>query len=153
MRRRSTRSGALLDRAMVATPNLPELEALGGEEAVLAHGCSLLVKGGHAEGETVIDRLLGPMGEIACWTGSRIHSRHTHGTGCTLSSAIALGLGGGLSLTDAVLQARDYVRAAMLAAPGLGQGHGPMGTRSVFLIFVVRALAGMTQEGCDERRA
>jgi hydroxymethylpyrimidine/phosphomethylpyrimidine kinase len=117
----------LMAISLLVTPNLPELEALGGVEALIADGRTVLVKGGHGEGEDVIDRLIGPMGEIACWTGSRIHSRHTHGTGCTLSSAIALGLGGGLSLTDAVLQARDYVRAAMLAAPGLGQGHGPMG--------------------------
>jgi hydroxyethylthiazole kinase-like sugar kinase family protein len=75
----------------------------------------------------VVDRLIGPSGEIACWSGSRIHTRHTHGTGCTLSSAIATRLGAGSSLTDAVTLAREYVRAAMLAAPGLGEGHGPMG--------------------------
>src|SRR3546814_5231719 len=71
---------ALLDRAMVATPNLPELEALGDEEAVLAHGCSLLVKGGHAEGATVTDRLLETgEGEVARWEAPRIDTPHSHG--------------------------------------------------------------------------
>jgi hydroxymethylpyrimidine/phosphomethylpyrimidine kinase len=117
----------LMAVSLLVTPNLPELEALGGIETLIADGRTVLVKGGHGDGEDVVDSLIGPSGEIACWTGSRIHTRHTHGTGCTLSSAIALGLGAGLSLPDAVLQARDYVRAAMRAAPGLGAAHGPMG--------------------------
>src|SRR3546814_7181293 len=84
---------------MIATPNLPELDALGGEEAVLAHGCSLLVKGGHAEGETVIDRLLETgEGEVARWEAPRIDTKHSHGTGCTLASAIACGLAQGMPL-------------------------------------------------------
>lgn len=123
---------ALLDRAMVATPNLPELEALGGEEAVLAHGCSLLVKGGHAAGETVIDRLLEPgEGEVARWEAPRIDTTHSHGTGCTLASAIACGLAQGMPLEPAVARARDFVRLALLDAPGLGQGNGPMGQQMV----------------------
>ena len=123
---------ALLDRAMVATPNLPELEALGGEDAVLAHGCSLLVKGGHAEGETVIDRLLETgEGEVARWEAPRIDTRHSHGTGCTLASAIATGLAQGMPLEPAIARARDFVRLSLLDAPGLGQGHGPMGQQFV----------------------
>src|SRR3546814_16209515 len=87
---------ALLDRAMVATPNLPELEALGGEEAVLAHGCSLLVKGGHAAGATVTDRLLETgEGEVARWEEPRIDKPPSHGTGCTLASATETGLAEG----------------------------------------------------------
>lgn len=123
---------ALLDRAMVATPNLPELDALGGEDAVLAHGCSLLIKGGHAQGETVIDRLLETgEGEVARWEAPRIDTPHSHGTGCTLASAIATGLAQGMPLEPAIARARDFVRLALMDAPGLGAGHGPMGQQFV----------------------
>jgi hydroxymethylpyrimidine/phosphomethylpyrimidine kinase len=123
---------ALLDRAMVATPNLPELDALGGEDAVLAHGCSLLIKGGHAAGETVIDRLLETgEGEVARWEAPRIDTPHSHGTGCTLASAIATGLAQGMPLEPAIARARDFVRLALLDAPGLGAGHGPIGQQFV----------------------
>ncbi len=122
----------LLSRAMVATPNLPELDALGGEEAVLAHGCSLLIKGGHAEEETIIDRLLETgEGEVARWEAPRIDTTSTHGTGCTLASAIATGLAQGMPLEPAIARARDFVRLALLDAPGLGAGHGPMGQQFV----------------------
>ena len=123
---------ALLSRAMVATPNLPELDALGGEDAVLAHGCSLLIKGGHATGETVVDRLLETgEGEVARWEAPRIDTKHSHGTGCTLASAIATGLAQGMPLEPAIARARDFVRLALMDAPGLGAGHGPMGQQSV----------------------
>ncbi|MGV3731034.1 MAG: bifunctional hydroxymethylpyrimidine kinase/phosphomethylpyrimidine kinase [Sphingopyxis sp.] len=123
---------ALLRRATVATPNLPELDALGGEEAVLAHGCSLLIKGGHGAGATVTDRLLEPgEGEVARWEAPRIDTPHTHGTGCTLASAIACGLAEGMPLEPAIARARDFVRLALQGAPGLGQGHGPMGQQMV----------------------
>ncbi|OWR01017.1 bifunctional hydroxymethylpyrimidine kinase/phosphomethylpyrimidine kinase [Sphingopyxis witflariensis] len=122
----------LLARASVATPNLGELDALGGEAAVLAHGCALLVKGGHGAGETVIDRLLEPgEGEVARWEAPRIDTQHTHGTGCTLASAIATGLAQGMPLEPAVARARDFVRLSLLDAPGLGEGHGPMGHQKV----------------------
>ena len=123
---------ALLGRAMVATPNLPELDALGGEDAVLAHGCSLLIKGGHGDGETVIDRLLETgEGEVARWEAPRIDTTSTHGTGCTLASAIATGLAQGMPLEPAIARARDFVRLSLLDAPGLGVGHGPMGQQFV----------------------
>ena len=119
--------GRLIQLATLVTPNLPELEALGGEAALLARGATLLIKGGHGEGETVTDRLVGPDGEIARWEAPRIDTRHTHGTGCTLASAIACGLGQGMSMVDAIARARNFVRAALLAAPGVGKGAGPMG--------------------------
>lgn len=123
---------ALMRRARVVTPNLPELAALGGEAAVLAHGCALLVKGGHGEGESVTDRLLDrEEGEVARWEAPRIDTPHTHGTGCTLASAIATGLAQGMPLEPAAARARDFVRLALLDAPGLGAGHGPMGQQSV----------------------
>jgi len=117
----------LMALATIATPNIPELAALGGEAAVLEHGCTLLLKGGHAEGDVVTDRLIGRDGEIARWTHPRIHTRHTHGTGCTLASGIATGLAQGLALPDATGRAIAYVQAALAAAPGIGGGHGPMG--------------------------
>ena len=123
---------ALMRIATLVTPNLPELDALGGEDAILAHGPALLVKGGHAEGTVVMDRLLTDAGEVARWSGERIETRHTHGTGCTLASAIAIGLAQGLDLPGSIRRARDYVRVALDNAPGLGAGHGPMGVPHVF---------------------
>jgi hydroxymethylpyrimidine/phosphomethylpyrimidine kinase len=121
----------LMALATLTTPNLPELEALGGLDAALVHAGAVLVKGGHGDGDTLIDRLVTRNVEAARWEGARIATRYTHGTGCTLSSAIATGLGAGLSLTDAIAQARAFVRAALHAAPGFGGGHGPMGHQAV----------------------
>lgn len=117
----------LMRLAAVTTPNLPELAALGGEATVRAKTCALLIKGGHGEGDTLTDRLIDADGREYEWQDSRIDTAHTHGTGCTLASAIATGLGQGMSLPDAVARARAYVRAALIAAPGLGQGLGPVG--------------------------
>ena len=118
----------LMRLASVVTPNLPELEALGGEEAVLAHGCHLLAKGGHAEGHRVVDRLVSPAGtEIRRQDGKRFDTDDTHGTGCTLASALACGLAAGMGVEDAFVQAVRFVRIAILSAPGLGGGHGPIG--------------------------
>lgn len=118
----------LMRIASVVTPNLPELEALGGAEAILAHGCHLVAKGGHAEGRFIIDRVLAPDGqEVARLEGKRLDSDDTHGTGCTLASALATGLGAGMPIKDAFEQAVRFVRIAILSAPGFGQGHGPIG--------------------------
>src|SRR3546814_12145576 len=78
-----------------------------------------------------MDRLFDAQGEIARWEDRRIDTEHTHGTGCTLASAIATGMAQGMALTDAIGRARQYVRAALLAAPGLGGGHGPIDRKSV----------------------
>jgi len=117
----------LMALATLTTPNVPELAALGGDAAMRARGIAYLAKGGDADGPEVIDRLVVPDTADVVWTAPRITTRHTHGTGCTLSSAIATWLGAGASLETAVNQARALVRAALIAAPGLGQGHGPMG--------------------------
>ncbi|MET0239341.1 MAG: bifunctional hydroxymethylpyrimidine kinase/phosphomethylpyrimidine kinase [Sphingobium sp.] len=117
----------LMDLATLVTPNLPELAALGGQAAVLAHGCALLAKGGHGEGAMLTDRLVTADGEATAWSDARIETRHTHGTGCTLASAIATGLGQGMDLPESIARARAYVRDALELAPGLGAGHGPMG--------------------------
>ncbi len=121
----------LMGCATLVTPNLPELEALGGEAAVLELAPALLIKGGHASGETVTDRLVTREGEIARWDDPRIDSPHTHGTGCTLSSAIATLLGQGLALEQAVERARLFVRLALRDAPALVAVNGPMGHQNV----------------------
>jgi hydroxymethylpyrimidine/phosphomethylpyrimidine kinase len=79
----------------------------------------------------VEDRLIVPGQEPVVWQAARIVTRHTHGTGCTLSSAIATLLGKGLELEEAVTEARQFVRAALAAAPRLGHGHGPLGHQAV----------------------
>ncbi|MCU6455051.1 bifunctional hydroxymethylpyrimidine kinase/phosphomethylpyrimidine kinase [Sphingomonas sp. A2-49] len=124
----------------VVTPNLPELAVLCGRERLDADsvipaavalarefGTTLLVKGGHAADEFVVDRLIDRDGVRTIWTHPRIDTRHTHGTGCTLASGIAAGLATGMPLGDAVGRAIAFVQAALAHAPGLGAGHGPMG--------------------------
>jgi len=121
----------LMRLATLTTPNLPELEALGGREALLERHIPLLIKGGHAEGDLIVDRLDLAEGQSVDWTEPRIETRNTHGTGCTLASAIATGLGQGITLEQSIERARLFVRLALHDAPGLGQGHGPMGHQYV----------------------
>lgn len=129
----------LLPKAALVTPNAPEAEALtgvavrtisdlrGAADAFIAQGVgAVLIKGGHLPGEVVVDLLRTADGEEHVFEDTRIASRHTHGTGCTLASAIATGIAQGLRLADAVARARDYVRQAIRSAPGLGAGHGPL---------------------------
>lgn len=128
----------LIARADIITPNLPEAEILSGRtiasaaqmqdagEGLLALGCrAVLVKGGHLSGDDVSDVLVTTQG-TRVWQSSRIATRHTHGTGCTLASAIAAGLAQGLDAETAVERARAYVQRAIASAPGLGRGHGPL---------------------------
>ena len=128
----------LLPFARVITPNIPEAEALTGmriesiadmrlaASILLTLGVpAVLLKGGHLPGGELTDLLATPDG-IEAFHGSRIATRHTHGTGCTTASALATGLAQGLSLRDAVVRARTYVRAAIASAPGFGAGHGPL---------------------------
>lgn len=121
----------LMAIATLTTPNVPELVALGGDAGMQARGATYVAKGGDAVGAEVIDRLVVPGRDEKVWTAPRIETRHTHGTGCTMSSAIAVFLAGGASLEEAVEDAREFVRAAMLAAPGFGSGHGPLGHHAV----------------------
>ena len=129
----------LMELATVTTPNLPELAALTGmspgnsvavaEAAQVLrdrHGCAVLAKGGHAGDETqVVDRIASPSGKYASFAHSRIETRHTHGTGCTLSSALATMLGYRQPLVNAVRIARAFTYAAIENAPGFGEGSGP----------------------------
>ena len=129
----------LQEVSSLITPNVPELVALTGmrvtnrdelfaaAENLACHTGYVLAKGGHLDGPKIVDMLVDADGRSQHFESDRIESRDTHGTGCTLASAIATLIGRGLSLPDAVQQARLYVRAAMLAAPGFGSGHGPMG--------------------------
>lgn len=121
----------LMQIATLTTPNVLELAALGNDAGMAARGIAYLAKGGDAQGPEVIDRLVVPGQPDMVWSAPRIETRHTHGTGCTLSSAIATALGGGLSLTQAIEAGRMFVRAAMLAAPEFGKGHGPLGHAAV----------------------
>ncbi len=123
--------GQLMDVASVVTPNLPELEALGGKDEILGHGCHLVVKGGHGDGAAVVDELYSPRGLVRRLEGKRLDTSETHGTGCTFASALAVGLGSGLDLTAAFEQAISFTRIAILEAPGLGQGNGPLGHQYV----------------------
>src|SRR6478672_9053500 len=132
--------GRLMDIATIATPNLPELKRLTSEDdpvaAALAlvgeHGCAVLIKGGHDEGDALADALI-ETDNMTSWQGQRIDTTSTHGTGCTLASAIAFFLAEGDVLSDAVARAREFVRVALHDAPGLGQGSGPIGQSRVRL--------------------
>lgn len=129
----------LLPLADLVTPNVPEAEALSDttirDLADMRHAAALirsfgpkavLLKGGHLEDDEVVrDLLLTEDGEEV-FESPRVHTPHTHGTGCTLASAISAGVAQGLSLRDAVARGRRYVAAAILTAPGLGHGHGPL---------------------------
>lgn len=128
----------LLPKAALATPNIPEAEALLGE-AIEGTGAmeaaawalrdlgpaAVLLKGGHLAGDTLVDVLVGPHG-VRKFQCRRLDTRHTHGTGCTLASAIAAGLAQGLALEPAVARAWAYVQKAIATAPGFGAGHGPL---------------------------
>jgi len=124
--------------ATVLTPNTDEAAALAGMavaspadmeragRAILALGPkAVLMKGGHLPGDTVHDLLVEAAG-VTRFADKRIATTSTHGTGCTLASAIAAGLAQGMALMDAVARARAYVRRALATAPGFGRGHGPL---------------------------
>jgi len=128
----------LLIRATVLTPNLPEAEALSGmsirdandmahvARALLTLGSkAVLLKGGHLQSETLTDILATAEG-VHTFHGPRIATTSTHGTGCTLASAIATSLAQGMEIVPAVMRARDYVRKAIETAPGFGRGYGPL---------------------------
>lgn len=131
----------LLPLASIITPNLPEAAVLLGEAPVTERRqmagvaarlqglsvANVLLKGGHLEGEESADLLLHG-GELLWQQGRRVATRNTHGTGCTLSAAIAAGLALGLALPDAVGRAKTYIMGAIEAADrlGIGHGHGPV---------------------------
>ena len=130
----------LMAVSRIVTPNAPELGVLSGrdietvedmEDAALAlcrdTGTAVLAKGGHIRGNAVTDTLVEPGGAVTRWESARIETLNTHGTGCTLASAIAAGVGQGRGLPDAVERAREYVQHAIMQAPGFGGGHGPIG--------------------------
>lgn len=128
----------VLPRAMLITPNLPEAEALTGRKIATPEAMrdalkhlldlgpkSVLLKGGHLPGDDIVDIYADVHGTQE-WRDKRIATRHTHGTGCTLASAIATGFAQGLNAVDSITRARRYVRCALETAPGLGHGHGPL---------------------------
>ena len=128
----------LVPLAALVTPNLDEARILLGMDittvpqmeraaaALLKMGAAgALVKGGHLEGDEVVD-VLAVGGEVRRFTRPKLRTSSTHGTGCTLSAAIAAGLALGRPLERAVADALDFVHRAIATAPGLGQGHGPL---------------------------
>jgi hydroxymethylpyrimidine/phosphomethylpyrimidine kinase len=137
----ATLRAQLLPKAMVITPNLPEAarllqtEPAVDEDAMLEQGrrllefgpAAVLIKGGHGAGAESVD-LLVTRDDVLRLSAPRIATRNTHGTGCTLSSAIAAGLAKGAALDDSVRAAKDYLTAALAAADELaiGHGHGPV---------------------------
>ncbi len=127
----------LLPIATLITPNIPEARALtkmeiGNEKDMekasmqiyQTYGCSVLLKGGHSVSDA--DDLLCKDGQFCWFHGRRIRNPNTHGTGCTLSSAIAANLAKGYNLEDSVQQAKDYISGALEAMLDLGRGSGPM---------------------------
>jgi hydroxymethylpyrimidine/phosphomethylpyrimidine kinase len=128
----------LVKTATVLTPNAPEAEALTGTRIRDVEGMkqaakeiqaigpkAVLLTGGHVPGGVVTD-VLADGERVEVFEGPRVETRHTHGTGCTLASAIATGLAQNLSIRDAVMRARAYVLEAIRSAPALGQGRGPL---------------------------
>ncbi|PYD62841.1 bifunctional hydroxymethylpyrimidine kinase/phosphomethylpyrimidine kinase [Gluconacetobacter entanii] len=129
----------LLPLATLLTPNLPEAEVLLGRP-VRAHGDmrqaaldlrdmgahAVLLKGGHLPGDELVDVFVDSDGTVHSFTSTRVRTVHTHGTGCTLASAIAAGLGQGMALPAAIDRARAYLYRAIVAAPGYGHGAGPV---------------------------
>ncbi len=135
----ATLRDTLLPLASVIAPNLPEAGVLLGRDvsgrdrmeeaanALLGFGpAAVLLKGGHLPGSEIVDLLAAGDAPPVRWTAAKIDTPHTHGTGCTLASAVAAGLAQGLALEPAVSRARDFVRRAILTAPGYGAGHGPL---------------------------
>ncbi len=123
----------LIPKAALVTPNLFEASVLTGltvdtvkqmREAAMRIGKSVLVKGGHLAGEPVDILFYG--GEFIELPGTRVTSRHTHGTGCTYSAAITAFLARGLAVPDAARRAKAFVQEAIATAPGLGAGAGPV---------------------------
>lgn len=134
----ATLKSRLLPLATLVTPNIPEARQLAGmrgskrrdaeaaARALMAQGAkAALIKGGHSTRATIDDVMVWE-GGVEIYAYPRVATRHTHGTGCTLSTAIACGLAQGLSLPVAVGRAREYVQTAIETAPGLGKGHGPL---------------------------
>ena len=134
----SALKSSLIPMADVITPNIPEAVALLGHsvesvEAMKAAANELLglganavlLKGGHLDSPEVFD-VLAQRGRVSIYSSPRISTEDTHGTGCTLASALTIGLAQGLSLETAVVNARRYVFGAIKNAPGLGAGHGPL---------------------------
>jgi hydroxymethylpyrimidine/phosphomethylpyrimidine kinase len=128
----------LIARATVLTPNIPEAEMLlgrriaGPEEmveaarALLALGpVSVVLKGGHLA-ESYVRDVVAEQGTSYALESPRIETRHTHGTGCTFASAIAVGLAQGMTRRAAIERAHDYVQRAIAGAPGYGKGNGPL---------------------------
>lgn len=153
---------ALIPLARVVTPNIPEAEVLAGiaittaddmkEAARIIAGLgarSVLIKGGHREGEAL--DVLFEDGRFHVFSTDRFETNNTHGTGCTLSAAIATGLGMGLNVHDAVARAKDYITTAIRFSLSLGSGHGPVNHMAAVFRNVERGCADKRPDSGRER--
>ncbi|WP_336965347.1 bifunctional hydroxymethylpyrimidine kinase/phosphomethylpyrimidine kinase [Sphingobium aquiterrae] len=158
----------LMAVATMITPNVPELETLLGRSItsvdalesaavtlMVRHGCSVMAKGGHLpdqpdDDEATVHDLLVTPGGVYEHLFPRLDTRHSHGTGCTLASAIATGLGAGLDEDDAVDRAEAFLHRALAVAPGLGKGHGPIG-HALGQVPFYSILAQTDEEGWDAK--
>ncbi len=139
----------LMPMARVITPNIPEAETLldmeiktidamkrAAELMVEMGAAAVVLKGGHMSGQNLTDVLLDE-NEFYLFETERVDTLHTHGTGCTMASAIAIGIAQGLAVPHAVRRAQAYVAAAIRGAPGYGEGHGPINHSHTFSQFDV----------------
>jgi hydroxymethylpyrimidine/phosphomethylpyrimidine kinase len=130
---------SLIAKATIVTPNIPEAEILSGKkidrvidmflaaEKILESGVgAVLLKGGHGQSEIVSDVFMTQDGHKEIFESERINTKNTHGTGCTLASAIACGIANGKDLRDSIIAAKEYVLEAIKTAHGFGEGAGPV---------------------------
>ncbi|MEE2745246.1 MAG: bifunctional hydroxymethylpyrimidine kinase/phosphomethylpyrimidine kinase [Pseudomonadota bacterium] len=129
----------IIPKANILTPNMPEARALSESDIDIEDGkekfaadllslgsAAILVKGGHGDGDTVEDIFVSGSSAPETFSSPRIQSLNTHGTGCTLASAISIGLGQGMELRAAIVRARKFVNLAIRKAPNFGKGQGPL---------------------------
>jgi len=159
---RAALKAMILPKAYLLTPNIPEAEALSGvkigddasalaaAKAILALGPNaVLIKGGHADGELVTDILVTSEGEERLYVTPRVDTKNTHGTGCTLSAAIAAYLAKGLALAEAVRAAHSFLARAIANSYDLGEGHGPTNPYAAALGGSDRALLERLHKGWE----
>lgn len=138
----NTMTEELFPLATLITPNIPEAKILAGvdivekadmvkaaEKIFTSYGCAVLLKGGHSVKDA--DDLLFTDGNVKWFNGRRIDNPNTHGTGCTLSSAIASNLAKGYSLTDSICRAKEYISTTLASMLDLGHGSGPLDHRAI----------------------
>jgi len=129
----------LIPKATIVTPNIPEAEIITGRridnvddmffaaQRIISMGAkSVVIKGGHANGDIIFDVFYDKYGDKQVFSSQRVYTKNTHGTGCTLASAIACGIARGKTIKFSVIYAKEYLEDAILLAEGFGRGQGPL---------------------------